>query len=70
MMVQGTLRLAAWKVSGNNILQKRFQKRLQSLSPRAGAQEKIQHTSLPGVNGTAGVLNSRLIPFHVMSDLS
>ena len=70
MMVQGTLWLAAWKASGNSILQKGFQKRLQSLSQQAGAQEQIQHFSLPGINQTAGVLNGRLVPFHVMSDFS
>ena len=70
MMVQGTLWLAAWKVSGNNILHKEFQRRLQSISQRAGAQEQIQPTYPPGENGTAGVFNGRLIPFHVISDFS
>ena len=67
MMVQGTLQLAAWKVSGNNTLQKEFRKKLQSLSQQAGAREQIQHTNLHGVNGIAGVLSGKLIPFHVIS---
>ena len=42
------LRLAAWKASGNNMLQLEFQSKLQNHFLQDGAMGQIQHTSQVG----------------------
>ena len=65
LITQNRLRLAAWRVSGNNSLQTEFLKRLQSCCFQAGVNIPTRHTSLAGDVGPAGVREGRLIPFIV-----
>ena len=59
------LQLAAWKVSGNSTMIWEYQRGLPS-SPRLdGVQAQTRLISQPGKDGVAGVLNGKLIPFHV-----
>ena len=66
LVVNQTLKLAAWLVSGNHSHQKTFQTKLQSLYQIP--EEKVQSllTNRPGASGLAGVVNRRLIPFDVL----
>ena len=59
------LRLAAWKVSGNSTMIWEYQRGLPSSSWLDGVQAQTQLISQPGKNGVAGVLNRKLIPFHL-----
>jgi len=64
------LRLAAWKISGNNTQQQVFQKKLQPCYLQDGAQAPTRLTKLDGNGGVAGVREGRLIPFLVEYNLS
>ena len=57
------LRLAAWRVSGSNIKQQEFQRKLLNYSWPVGAKERTQLTNLDGSDGVAGVRDGKLIPF-------
>ena len=70
LLIQGSLQLATWRVSGDVTLQKVFQRKLLISLQQDGVREQIRHTNLPGENGIAGVLKGRLIPFRVISDCS
>jgi len=70
LVCQGSLRLIAWRVSGNSTQQSEFLTRLQSYSWQVGAEVQIRPTSLDGTDGWAGVREGRLIPFHAGSNLS
>lgn len=70
MMVQGKLQLAVWKVLGNSIEQREFQRKLHHSSFWDGAKGQMPPTNLHGRSGAAGALNSALIPFHMMSVVS
>ena len=64
------LELAAWKVSGDSTMIWKYQTGLQSWSWLDGVQGQTQPISQPGKDGVAGVLNGKLIPFHVESNHS
>lgn len=66
LMASNSLRLAAWKVSGRNSLQRGFRSRLSASSPLAGVRAPTMHTSLPGTSGNAGVLGGLSIPFQLL----
>jgi len=61
---QNQLRLAAWKISGNNMLQLGLQSKLQSCLSLDGTRGPIQHMSLAGSGGMAGVKDRKLIQFQ------
>ena len=61
-----SLRLIAWTLSGNSLLQKAFQRKLQVLSSSPGVQELNLITNRPGDSGLAGVLNNKLIQLDVL----
>jgi hypothetical protein len=63
MLDQGHLRLAAWKVSGNQKLQSKFLKRLRPLSEIQSDWELKKLTTAPGTSGVAGVVRDKLIHF-------
>ena len=64
LVLQGSLQLAAWMVSGKTSLQKEFQSKLLSYSaPTPGARELRALTIAPGHNGVAGVIREKLIHF-------
>ena len=66
LVVNKTLRLMAWKVSGRVWPQKEFRKGLQSLSQVP--EDQVHHliTNWPGVNRLAGVVNGKLIRIHAI----
>ena len=64
------LQLAAWKISGNNMLTKEYQRDLPNLSWQAGAMVQTLPISQHGQDGVAGVINEKLIPFLVTSNAS
>ena len=66
LVANKTLRLAAWKVSGNPLLIQDYQSRLPVLFPVLEGQVKTQITTCPGGNGLAGVLGKKLIRFSVL----
>ncbi|XP_071080813.1 uncharacterized protein [Haliotis cracherodii] len=57
LMEQGSLTLAAWRISGVVTSQKAFLNRLPSYSPNPGAQAPGTLTTAPGRNGVVGVGN-------------
>ena len=66
LVVNQTLRLAAWLVSGNHWHQKAFQTKLQSLYQIPEEEVRSLLTNRPGASGLAGVVNGRLISFNVL----
>lgn len=64
LIVNDTLQLAGWKVSGDITLQKVFQSKLKNFSCTLGNQAQNLLTTVPGRNGIAGVWNGQLIPFQ------
>ena len=66
MVTQGQLQLAAWKVSGRATEQQEFRKGLPSLYCQGGAKEHHHPISQAGRSGVAGVVEGKLILFHVI----
>lgn len=64
LIVNHTLQLAGWKVSGDITLKKVFQSKLKNFSCTSGNQAHNLLTTVPGRNGIAGVWNGQLIPFQ------
>ena len=62
LIVNNSLPLAGWRVSGNTSLQRAYQK-LQIFSSLPNADQQMLSTSPVGLSGVAGVANDRLIPF-------
>ena len=60
------LRLAVWTISGEDYLRREFQKQLSNLSQVQDKKFQSQITIYPGECELAGVINKRLIHFHVM----
>ena len=60
-VVNQTLNLVAWLVSGNHCHQKTFQTKLQSLYQVPGGKVQSLLTNQPDVSGLAGVVNGKLI---------
>ena len=61
LVLNQSLRLAAWIISGRTYKKRAFQNRLQSLSYHPKDQVQIQITNRPGRSGLAGVINNKLI---------
>ena len=61
-----TLALAAWKVSGNSILQKAYQAKQLTCLKVAEDQADCIMTKRDGKSGVAGVFQEKLIPFLQM----
>ena len=66
LVLEGTLLLAAWRVSGIQSNPETFQRRLSNSSPWPGGGAQKSLTTQPGPNGVAGVLRGRLIPFYLL----
>ena len=64
LVAQKQLRLAAWKISDNNMLQLGFQSKLQNCLLQDGARGPTQQMSLAGSGGVAGVKDGRLMQFQ------
>ena len=66
----GSLRLAAWKISGKVCKRKEFQAMLPNLSHIQGEKAQQLITNWPGVGGLAGVIKDKLILFkHLLITL-
>lgn len=70
LVVSNRFQLAAWKISGKPTLQRKFQSGLQTISCQDGARVPRKRTNPDGPSGLAGVLQGRLIPFQLMSNIS
>lgn len=65
LVIQGSLQLLACRVSGVVTQQQEFQRKLQNFYWQGGAKGQIQPMNLDGEDGFAGVVNGKLISFHV-----
>ena len=61
-----SLRLAAWRVSGDPLKTKEFQKKLSRSYPRHGDHPQRNRIHQPGKSGWAGVLQGSWIPFQLL----
>ena len=68
LLEQGSLQLAACRISRDSTLKQEFLKRLQTFCWPDGARQQTLHTSQAGQDGLAGVVNGKWIPFHVTSN--
>ena len=66
LVLNKTLKLMAWKISGKTWLRKEFQTRLPILSQIPEDQALQLITNRPGKNGLAGVVKNRLIQSHAV----
>ena len=66
LVVNKSLRLVAWKVSGIAWPRKEFRQGLQNLSQVPEDQAHHLITNQPGINRLAGVVNGKLIRIHVI----
>ena len=62
LVMQNSLQLVAWEISGRTYLQKEYRKGLPTLSQKIGEHLQSSITSQLGRSGTAGVLNGRYLP--------
>ena len=62
LVIQNSLRLVTWIISGRTYLQKEYQKGLPTLSQTIGEHLQLSITSQLGRSGVAGVLNGRYLP--------
>ena len=65
-MVENSLTLAAWLVSGKPFCVKEFQKTFLTLSQIQDEKAHSLNMSQSEENGLAGVLNEKLIPFRYL----
>ncbi|XP_070554658.1 uncharacterized protein [Ptychodera flava] len=70
LLETGSLQLAAWRVSGNHLLQMEFQKKLPNLCHTHGVTEHQALITPPGENGVVGVVNNKLIHFRPLWAIS
>jgi len=63
LVVQKHLRLAAWKISSNSMLQQEFQSKLQNCLSQDGAMGRMQRMGQAGNGGVAGVKGRKLSHF-------
>lgn len=63
LIINNSLPLAGWRVSGITSLQKAYQKKLQIFSSMPNADQQMFSTIPVRLSGVAGVVNNRLIPF-------
>ena len=66
LMANKTLKLAAWKMSGNPLLIQDYQRRLTVLFPSARKPISNSNYDSSRGNGLAGVLEKKLIRFIVL----
>jgi hypothetical protein len=69
LLQQGSLQLAAWKVSGSQKLIATFQSKLKLLSEMQEERELRKLMAVPGESGIAGAIYDRLIPFKPLWEL-
>ena len=62
LVIQNSLRLVAWTISGRTYLQKEYQKGLPTLSQAIGEHLQLRITSQLGRSGVASVLNRGYLP--------
>ena len=62
LVIQNSLRLVAWTISGRTYLQKEYQKGLPILSQAIGEHLQLRITSQLGRSGVASVLNRGYLP--------
>ena len=65
-VIQNSLRLMAWTISGRTYLQKEYQKELPNLSQTIGEHLQSSITSQLGRCGVAGVLDRRYLSLDQM----
>ena len=70
LVVRNQLRLAAWRLSGRDILQREFRRKLQHSSKLGGVKAPTKLINQAGPGGLAGVFEGKLIPFQQMSNTS
>ena len=68
LVLNGSLHLTAWLVSGQVQRVRNFQRTLEPLSPALGPQELDIITTHPGRNFVAGVIEGKLIQFRALWD--
>ena len=61
------LRLAVWTVSNNSAQQQAFRTQLPAFCPRLHVNPPTNHMTVHGQNGTAGVIEGKLIQFQPLS---
>ena len=66
LVLNKTLKLMTWKISGKACLRKKFQTQLPILSQIQEDQALDLITSQPGKNELAGVVKDRLIQLHAV----
>jgi hypothetical protein len=64
------LKLAVCRISGGIIKHQAFHQQLSTCSPTALRPQPQRHTTVPGLNGVAGVKDGRVIPNLVQSPRS
>ena len=64
LVSNGTLTLIAWKLSGDVSKQLAFQKTLKTFYLDHAEMVRTGLTKVPGTNGSAGVVNGKLLPFQ------
>ena len=62
LVIQNSLRLVPWAISGRTYLQKEYQKGLPTLSQAIGEHLQLRITSQLGRSGVASVLNRGYLP--------
>ena len=66
LVLNKSLRLVAWTVSGKAWRQREYKKKLPPLLSVPGDQDRFQITNRPGESGLAGVVRNKWIPLDVM----
>lgn len=66
LLLNQSLQLVAWTVSGKNSKQMEFRKKLPISSQQQEGQERFLITNRTGISGVAGVVEGRLIQFDVL----
>ena len=61
------LRLAVWTISNNSAQQQTFRTQLPAFCPRLHVNPPTNHMTVHGQNGTAGVIEGKLIQFQPLS---
>ena len=61
------LRLAVWTISNNSAQQQAFRTQLPAFCPRLHVNPPTNHMTVHGQNGTAGVIEGKLIQFQPLS---
>jgi len=66
LVMEDRMPLAAWPISGRDMLCRDFQKGLPACSFNHGGETPTHHTTQPGRSGVAGVLQDRPIHFQLL----